>query len=104
LRRGKYDRLLIYRKAVRKGLDEYVKTTPPHVKAARLLKDLDSNVIQYVMTINGPEPVQKLKSKIDYDHYIQKQIKPLADQVLCFFNQTFDDVIKGGKQTTLFGY
>ncbi len=104
LKKGKYDDLLVYRKAIRKDLAAYVKTTPPHVKAARKLDKLTSNIIKYVMTVNGPEPIQNIASKIDYEHYIEKQIKPLADSVLVFFNQKFDDILKGSKQTKLFGY
>ena len=104
MKNGKHDDLLIYRKALRKDLSEYVKTTPPHVKAARKLDKLTSNIIKYVMTENGPEPIQNIKSKIDYEHYIEKQIKPLADSVLVFFNQNFDDILKGSKQTKLFGF
>src|SRR5207249_4758237 len=35
LRAGRFDTELAYRKAIRKPLAEYTKTTPPHVKAAR---------------------------------------------------------------------
>lgn len=102
---GKKDDLLVYRKAIRKEVEDYTKTTPPHVKAARLLgDDLKSTLIEYVMTVEGPEPIQKLKHRIDYDHYIEKQIKPIADSVLAFYNQSFDDILKGSSQKTLFGY
>jgi len=104
LKSGKYDDKLIYKKAIRKDLDEYTKTTPPHVKAARKLKKLDSNIIEYYMTTDGPEPLENLKHSIDYDHYIEKQIKPIADSVLVFFNQKFDDVIQGTEQKSLFGF
>ncbi len=104
LKTGKYDDLLVYRKAIRKNLESYTKTTPPHVKAARMLDDLKSNIIDYVITVNGPEPLELLKSRIDYDHYIEKQVKPLADSVLGFFNTNFDDVVKNSSQKTLFGY
>ncbi|NQU98047.1 DNA polymerase II [Candidatus Woesearchaeota archaeon] len=104
LKKGKHNELLIYRKAIRKSLDAYVKTTPPHVKAARMLKELKSNIIEYVMTVNGPEPLELQKSRIDYEHYIEKQIKPLADTVLSFFDTNFDDIIKNSSQKTLFGY
>ncbi|MGE0793662.1 MAG: DNA polymerase II, partial [Candidatus Woesearchaeota archaeon] len=74
LRNGKYDKLLIYKKSLSKSVDKYTKTTPPHVKAAKLLGDeLKSRVIEYVITENGPEPIQKQKSKLDYEHYIDKQ-------------------------------
>jgi len=104
LNKGKYDEDLVYKKALRKDLEGYTKTTPPHVKAARKMKNLPSNIIHYVMTSDGPEPIQLLKHKIDYEHYIEKQIKPIADSVLGFYGQNFDDVLTGTKQKTLFGY
>ena len=99
---GKLDKQLIYRKSIRKDLDEYTKTTPPHVKAARQLDKLDSNVIEYIVTTHGPEPIQKLKHRPDYEHYIDKQIKPIANQVLVLFNKDFDEIIQQGKQAKLF--
>jgi DNA polymerase II len=101
LKAGKHDDLLVYRKAIRKDVDEYTKTTPPHVKAARKLDKIESSLIEYYITKNGPEPLQKHKSRIDYDHYIDKQIKPLADAVLCFYDKEFDDLLKGNKQMGL---
>jgi DNA polymerase-2 len=102
IREGKLDNKLIYKKSIRKALDEYTKTTPPHVKAARLLDSLDSNIIQYYITKAGPEPIQKLKHKIDYEHYIEKQIKPIANQVLFLLGKDFDELSKDHKQATLF--
>jgi DNA polymerase II len=99
---GKLDEKLIYRKSIRKNLEEYTKTTPPHVKAARKLPKLDSNLIEYYITTDGPEPIQLLKHKLDYKHYIDKQIKPIANQVLTLFNKEFDDIIQGSKQAKLF--
>ncbi|MEM3374811.1 MAG: DNA polymerase II [Candidatus Woesearchaeota archaeon] len=104
LKNGKYDDLLIYKKAIRKELDNYTKTTPPHVKAARKLEKLTSNVIAYVMTSDGPEPIQNIKHSIDYEHYIEKQLKPIADSILTFYNTSFDTIIKESKQTSLFGF
>jgi DNA polymerase II len=101
LRKGKYDNLLIYRKALRKETEEYTKTTPPHVKAARLLDKITSNIIDYVMTKEGPEPIQKIKHELDYEHYIDKQIKPLADSILYFYDTNFDDIIGGSSQRSL---
>ena len=102
IKQGKIDSKLIYRKSIRKGLDEYTKTTPPHVKAARLLDNLESNVIEYYITENGPEPIQKLKSKIDYEHYIEKQITPIANTILHFFNTSVEEITKNSKQKKLF--
>jgi len=102
LKQGKFDKQLIYRKSIRKDLAEYTKTTPPHVKAARLLDHLDSNLIQYYITIQGPEPIQRLKHKIDYEHYINKQIKPIAKTILESLGIDFEQLIQGSKQKTLF--
>ena len=85
-----------------KSLDKYTKTTPPHVKAARQLDNLESNEIEYFITEKGPEPIQKLKHKLDFEHYIKKQLAPIADTILFFFNKKFEDVLKESKQTRLF--
>jgi DNA polymerase-2 len=102
LKQGTLDSKLVYRKSLRKPLSEYTKTTPPHVKAAKLLPKIDSNIIQYYITKNGPEPIQNLKHKIDYNHYIEKQIKPIAQQVLTLFKKDFDEILAGSKQAKLF--
>jgi DNA polymerase-2 len=102
LKSGKLDEKLVYKKSIRKNLEEYTKTTPPHVKAARQLDKLESNVISYYITTEGPEPIQKLRHKIDYEHYIEKQIKPIANQILSLMEKNFDDIVKGSKQKTLF--
>ncbi len=99
---GKMDEKLVYRKSIRKSLHQYTKSTPPHVKAARQLDNIESRIIEYYITIEGPEPIQKLKHKIDYEHYIEKQIKPIANQILALFDKSFDDLVKGTDQTTLF--
>ncbi|MFO7710542.1 MAG: DNA polymerase II [Candidatus Woesearchaeota archaeon] len=102
--KGKFDDKLIYRKSIRKDLDEYTKTTPPHVKAARKLDTLRSNIITYVITQNGPEPVEKLESPIDYEHYIEKQLRPIAQTILELYGIDFDELISGSSQKNLFDY
>ena len=102
LKSGKLDSKLIYTKSIRKNLNEYTKTTPPHVKAARKLSSLEGNIIKYYITTDGPEPIQAHKHKIDYEHYIEKQIKPIAEQVLTLFNKDFDDITSSSKQSKLF--
>ena len=57
LRAGRHDDALAYRKAVRKDLDAYTKTTPPHVRAARMLGDQAGRIVAYTITLNGPVPV-----------------------------------------------
>ena len=86
-------------------MNAYTKITPQHVAAARLLgKDFHGRIVEYYITADGPEPKQLLKHKLDYDHYINKQIKPIAEMILTFFKVEFDDLIKGSKQTKLFNY
>ena len=102
IKSGKSNEKLIYKKSIRKPLHEYVKTTPPHVKAARKLPKLDSKIIKYYITTDGPEPIQKLTHKIDYEHYIKKQIQPIATQILSLINQDFEEIINKSKQEKLF--
>jgi len=104
LKSGKFDEQLIYRKELRKSIELYTKTTPPHVKAARLMPKLEGSLISYVMTTSGPEPVDYRKGKIDYEHYIEKQIKPIADGILSFYELKFDEVIAGNRQKSLLGF
>lgn len=100
LKDGKMDDKIIYRKSIRKALSEYA-VSPPHVKAARQLDKLEGSIIEYVITTEGPEPVQKLRHPINYEHYIKKQLKPIADSILSFFSQTFDEAVKGNRQSSL---
>ncbi|HLF53638.1 MAG TPA: DNA polymerase II [Candidatus Nanoarchaeia archaeon] len=102
IREGKLDSQLIYRKSLRKSIEEYTKTTPPHVKAARLLDNIESNIIEYYVTTKGPEPIQKLKHKIDYEHYIKKQIAPIANQILSLQGKSLEDIEKNSNQAKLF--
>jgi DNA polymerase-2 len=102
IKEGKMDAKLVYRKSIRKDLEDYTKTTPPHVKAARKLPNFEGNTIEYYITEDGPEPIQKVEHKIDYDHYIDKQIAPIANTILFFFKKKFDEILKESKQTKLF--
>ncbi|MCU0642122.1 MAG: hypothetical protein MUF61_00900 [archaeon] len=99
---GKLDSQLVYRKSLRKPLEEYTKTTPPHVKAARLLDSIESSIIEYYITEAGPEPLQKLKHKLDYKHYIDKQIAPIANQILALLGKSLEDIKETSKQKKLF--
>jgi DNA polymerase-2 len=102
-RSGKLNEQLVYHKRIRRRLDLYVKNVPPHVKAARLadqqngalgktLKYQHKGWISYVITVNGPQPIEYLSSKIDYDHYVDKQIKPIAEGILPFIGLSFEDM------------
>jgi len=102
--KGKYDDMLVYRKSIRKELSEYTKINPPHVKAARKLKKLESSRIEYVITIDGPEPIQQIKHPLDYKHYIDRQIKPVASSILEALGKTFEEVEKGHSQASLMDF
>ncbi len=102
LKTGRYDDELVYRKAVRKDLREYTKTTPPHVKAARKLGGTGGRIISYVMTKNGPEPIEMLTAPPNYEHYIDHQIAPVADAVLHMLDKSFDAIVPRKGQMMLF--
>ena len=102
LRSGRLDDLLVYRKGLRKGLDEYTATTPPHVAAARKLSHKPGRVISYLMTEDGAEPAEERRHEIDHEHYVQKQIRPVAEPVLAILGLDFDKAIGDDAQLELF--
>ncbi|HVR31020.1 MAG TPA: DNA polymerase II [Thermoanaerobaculia bacterium] len=102
LRAGGYDPLLVYRKALRKELEDYTAATPPHVAAARKLKAEPGALIDYVITCNGPEPAAERSSPLDYEHYVEKQIRPIATPILDLLGQRFEKVIGDDTQLELF--
>jgi len=77
VRAGERDGDLVYRKSLRKSVDEYSASSPPHVVAARLLPK-PSGLIHYAITADGPQPVGRISAPLDYEHYIEKQIKPIV--------------------------
>jgi DNA polymerase II len=100
---GKLDDRLVYRKGISKRLKDYTKNAPPHVRAARMLDRLDGRIVRYVITTAGPEPIQKRSDKpYDYDHYSQKQLAPVADMVLRFFDMDYRSIIRNERQLRLF--
>jgi DNA polymerase-2 len=94
--------LLVYRKALRKPLAEYTATTPPHVAAARKMKGRPPRLIDYVITSDGPEPAADRRSPFDYEHYVQKQLRPVAEPVLDLLGERFEKVVGDDKQMELF--
>ncbi|MBK9096999.1 MAG: DNA polymerase II [bacterium] len=90
---GEYDDKLVYRKRLRKDVDEYTKNIPQHVKAARMLPEA-SGTVYYVITKRGPIPVELKHTDIDYEHYIEKQLKPIADSVLILLGESFDSIVQ----------
>ena len=93
LEKGEYDDELIYKKRLRKPLAEYIKNSPPHVQAARKMKS-PGRKISYMITLNGAEPVCDLTAKPDYDHYMEKQLKPAVQSILQCVELDFDDIVQ----------
>ena len=57
--------------------------------------------IRYVITTDGPEPVDEVRSALDLEHYVQKQIRPIALPVLEVLGLDFDQVVGDDRQLTL---
>src|SRR5437867_3077967 len=103
LRAGRFDGELAYRKAIRKPLAEYTKTTPPHVKAARKQAGATGRIVTYVVTRSGPEAVGETTAPPDYDHYVTQQLQPIAEAILRFLGgPDFEEIIDARRQLSLF--
>lgn len=109
LRAGRLDDRLVYRKRLRGRLDSYDRVTPPQVRAARLADDHNARVgrplqyqgggwIRYVMTLAGPEPLEVRRSVIDHEHYVEHQLRPIADAILPLVGGRFDRLVSGQSQ------
>ena len=101
LRNGDLDDKLVYRKGLRKKPAAYTANTPPHVAAARKSRD-PGRVVSYLITIAGPEPLDALHHEPDREHYLDKQVRPVAEPVLTALGLDFDRVIGDDRQMTLF--
>jgi DNA polymerase-2 len=103
---GQRDDQLVYRKRLRRKLDEYERNVPPHVQAARLYVDRGlpppsrGNWVEYVITAAGAEPAQQPLAPLDYEHYAERQLAPVADGILAFVGTSFAALV--GKQIDLF--
>jgi DNA polymerase-2 len=101
VRGGELDDLLVYSKNLRKGTAGYTATTPPHVAAARKSAQPTGRSIKYVMTTAGPEPVDNIQHALDREHYVAKQIRPVAEPVLATLGLDFDVLIGDGRQVEM---
>lgn len=108
---GEQDELLVYRKRLRRPLADYERNVPPHVRAARLADEYNlqhkrprqyqrGGWIRYVITLAGPEPLENRQSPIDYEHYLSRQLQPVADAILPFVEDDFTALIS--RQISLF--
>ncbi|MDT6964658.1 DNA polymerase II [Cupriavidus sp. SZY C1] len=103
---GELDDLLVYRKRLRRQLDDYQRNVPPHVRAARIADAYNERHgrprqyqnggwISYLMTRAGPEPLETRSAPIDYDHYVTRQLQPIADAILPFLDDDFQTLLTG---------
>ncbi len=103
LRAGELDGELVYRKALRKPPEAYTSTTPPHVAAARKLEPVPRRgVVSYVMTLAGPEPAAAREHPLDYEHYVDKQVRPIAEPVLELLGLELARLLGDERQLSLF--
>ena len=103
---GELDEQLVFRKRLRRQLDDYQRNVPPHVRAARIADDYNERHgrpkqyqnggwISYLMTLAGPEPLETRGAPIDYDHYVTRQLQPIADAILPFLDDDFETLLSG---------
>ncbi|MDF3839112.1 DNA polymerase II [Cupriavidus basilensis] len=104
--RGEFDDQLVYRKRLRRDLEDYQRNVPPHVRAARTADEFNRQQgrplqyqnggwISYVMTVAGPEPLETRQSAIDYHHYLTRQLQPVAEAILPFLHEDFATLVTG---------
>ena len=105
---GQRDAQLVYHKSLRKHADDY-RARAPHVVAARKLAASRPGeplslrgIIDYVVTVEGPEPVAGRHHRIDYEHYVERQIRPVAEPVLAISRRDFGEVRRNERQLELF--
>lgn len=103
---GQHDEWLIYRKRLRRPLSDYERNVPPHVRAARLADEYNDQqgrprqyqnggYISYVITVAGPQPLENRTDEVDYDHYLTRQLQPVADAILVFVDDDFSALVGG---------
>lgn len=102
VRNGELDEALVYRKNLRKETRDYTTTTPPHVVAARKSTQTQGRLISYVVTTAGPEPLDNVQHPLDREHYIVKQVRPVAEPVLETLGLDFERVIGDSRQFDLY--
>ncbi len=102
LRKGELDQELVYHKNLRKDASDYTATTPPHVAAARKSSQPQGRSVRYVMTTAGAEPLDNVQHPLDREHYVAKQVRPVAEPVLEALGLDFERVIGDTRQLDLY--
>jgi DNA polymerase-2 len=105
LKSGEFDHQLVYRKRLRQKLSDYQKNIPPHAQAAIKAEKFfaENNApsrykragwIKYVITVNGPETLECHTSALNYEHYIEKQLTPIADTILAALGSSMETIFQ----------
>jgi DNA polymerase-2 len=104
LKTGVLDQELVYRKRLARPPETYTSSTPPQVKAARALGWKGRRgIVEYLWTEQGPEPASLPHAPLDYEHYIDSQILPVARSIADAAGWTGDLFSRkgGGRQVWL---
>jgi DNA polymerase-2 len=72
------------------------------VVAARKSSRLPGRIVSYIVTTAGPEPLDALTREPDREHYVDRQIRPVAEPVLQTLGLSFAQVIGDDRQIGLF--
>jgi DNA polymerase-2 len=72
------------------------------VAAARKIPGKTRGRVAYVVTRDGPEPADDRRHPIDYEHYVDRQLRAVAEPVLLLLGHDFDDVSGARRQLSLF--
>jgi DNA polymerase-2 len=100
---GKLDKNLVYQKLLRKPVSQYTHAKPPHVRAAEMLDPREHRgLIRYVWTVDGPQPEVKMTSAPDYNHYVDKQLKPICQSFVDVLQTDMKTLFGGNEQLELF--
>jgi DNA polymerase-2 len=57
-------------------------------------------VIAYVITVEGPQPIEQRTAALDYEHYVATQIRPVFEQVEEWSGTSWERITTG--QQSLF--
>ena len=103
LRDGELDARLVYSRRLRKSISSYTSSRPPHVQAAELLPlEEREGVIDYLITTEGPQPPSQKRAPIDHSHYLERQLKPIAEPICEIVGMDIRELFDPSQQLSLF--
>jgi DNA polymerase-2 len=59
-------------------------------------------LIRYVWTSEGPQPESRRTAPFDYEHYLQKQVRPIVESIAQYIGLRAVDLLAPGGQLGLF--